>query len=262
MPRQHFKEKSGLTVKGLTGPFRMDSTSLALPALRLKTPFTDLALTFRMDMNAFSTDLPADSTGAFTAIMRGSIGAHDLLSLASPYLPKNILNVWPRVPLVVNGRVGGNLHQLHINNMYLAMPGILKLDAGGFLDNVTVPAALRADMNVTARTGNLAFISSLLPKSVTSTVNIPQDIAFRGHVKMDGQQIASRFVASQGGGFHRWQRRSRYETHGLPRQPEGAPLAYCPFPQASAHPSLHGNDRGTWLRHRPFLTPHAAACRC
>ncbi len=195
-----FQEKSGLTVKGLTGPFRMDSTSLALPALRLKTPFTDLALTFRMDMNAFSTDLPADSTGAFTAIMRGSIGAHDLLSLASPYLPKNILQIWPRVPLVVNGRVGGNLHRLHINNMYLALPGILKLDAGGFLDNVTVPAALRADMNVNARTGNLAFINSLLPKSVTSTVNIPQGIAFRGHVKMNGQQIASRFVASQGGG--------------------------------------------------------------
>lgn len=59
---------------------------------------------------------------AFTAIMRGSIGTHDLRSLASPYLPKNILSVWPRVPLVVNGRVGGNLHRLHINNMYLAMP--------------------------------------------------------------------------------------------------------------------------------------------
>lgn len=193
-----FQEKSGLTVQRLHGPFRMDSTTLALPALRLKTPFTDLALSFRMDKNAFSTDLPADSTGAFTAIMRGSIGAHDLRSLASPYLPKNILNVWPRVPFVVNGRVGGNLHRLHINNMYLAMPGILRLQAGGFLTNVTVPEALRADMNVNARTGSLAFIKPLLPKSVTATVNIPQGIAFRGHVKMNGQQIASRFSASQG----------------------------------------------------------------
>ena len=195
-----FQEKSGLTVQRLHGPFRMDSTTLALPALRLKTPFTDLALSFRMDKNAFSTDLPADSTGAFTAVMRGSIGAHDLRSLASPYLPKNILSVWPRVPLVVNGRVGGNLHRLHINNMYLAMPGILRLQTGGFLTNVTVPEALRADMNVNARTGSLAFIKPLLPKSVTATVNIPQGIAFRGHVKMNGQQIASHFVASQGGG--------------------------------------------------------------
>lgn len=195
-----FREKSGLAVKGLNGPFHMDSTSLALPALRLKTPFTDLALSFRMDMNAFSTDLPADSTGAFRAVVRGSVGAHDLLALASPYLPKNILQVWPRVPLVVNGSVGGNLHRLHINNMYLAMPGIAKLDADGFLANATVPSALRADMDVNARTGNLAFVSSLLPKSVTSTVNIPRGIAFRGHVKMNGQQVSSRFVASQGGG--------------------------------------------------------------
>ena len=195
-----FQEKSGLTVQRLHGPFRMDSTTLALPGLRLKTPFTDLALSFRMDKNAFSTDLPADSTGAFTAVMRGSIGAHDLRSLASPYLPKNILSVWPRVPLVINGRVGGNLHRLHINNMYLAMPGILRLQTGGFLTNVTVPEALRADMNVNARTGSLAFIKPLLPKSVTATVDIPQGIAFRGHVKMNGQQIASRFAASQGGG--------------------------------------------------------------
>ena len=195
-----FQEKSGLTVQRLHGPFRMDSTTLALPGLRLKTPFTDLALSFRMDKNAFSTDLPADSTGAFTAVMRGSIGAHDLRSLASPYLPKNILSVWPRVPLVINGRVGGNLHRLHINNMYLAMPGILRLQTGGFLTNVTVPEALRADMNVNARTGSLAFIKPLLSKSVTATVNIPQGIAFRGHVKMNGQQIASRFAATQGGG--------------------------------------------------------------
>lgn len=195
-----FQEKSGLTVKGLSGLFRMDSTSLALPALRLKTPFTDLALTFRMDMNAFSTDQPADSTGTFTAVMCGSIGAHDLLALASPYLPKNILHIWPRVPLVVNGRVNGNLHRLHINNMYLAMPGILKLNAGGFLTNVTVPTALCADMDVNARTGSLAFIKPLLPTSVTPTVNIPQDIGFRGHVKMNGRQVASRFVATQGGG--------------------------------------------------------------
>ena len=195
-----FQEKSGLTVQRLHGPFRMDSTTLALPGLRLKTPFTDLALSFRMDKNAFSTDLPADSTGAFTAVMRGSIGAHDLRSLASPYLPKNILSVWPRVPLVINGRVGGNLHRLHINNMYLAMPGILRLQTGGFLTNVTVPEALRADMNVNARTGSLAFIKPLLPKSVTATVDIPQGIAFRGHVKMNGQQIASRFAATQGGG--------------------------------------------------------------
>ncbi len=195
-----FHEKCGLNVANVKGPFRMDSTGIALPDLRLKTPTSDILLAFTMDMNAFSTDLPADSTGAFSINMHGSLGSQDLLTLASPYIPRNIYNVWPRVPLVVDGKVGGNLHRLHINGMYLSMPGIMKVNADGFVANVTSPASLRANMNVNAFANNLAFITPLLPKSVTSNVNIPRGIALRGNVRFEDKRLATKFTAAQGGG--------------------------------------------------------------
>lgn len=195
-----FHEKCGLNVANAKGPFRMDSTSIALPDLRLKTPSSDILLAFKMDMNAFSTDLPADSTGAFSINLHGSLGSQDLLTLASPYIPYNIRRVWPRVPLVVNGKVGGNLHRLHINGLHISMPGIMKANADGFVANVTSPASLRADMNVNALSSNLAFIAPLMPKSVTSNINIPRGISLRGNVRLDGKRLATRFSASQGGG--------------------------------------------------------------
>ncbi len=195
-----FHEKCGLNVDNVKGPFRMDSVGIALPDLRLKTPYSDLLLAFKMDMNAFTTDLPADSTGAFSVNLRGSLGSKDLLTLASPYIPRDVCDAWPRVPLVVDGKVGGDLHRLHINNMHLAMPGIMKVNADGFVANVTNPSSIRANMNVNALASNLSFITPLLPKSVTSNINIPRGIGLRGNVKLDGKQLATKFSATQGGG--------------------------------------------------------------
>ncbi len=195
-----FHEKCGLDVANVKGAFRMDSIGIALPELRLKTPSSDILMAFKMDMNAFSTDLPADSTGSFSVNIHGTLGSKDLLTLASPYMPQDIGNVWPRVPLVVDGKVGGNLHRLHINGLHLSMPAIMKVNADGFVANVTSPASIRANMNVNALASNLSFITPLLPKSVTSNINIPRGIGLRGNVKVDGKQLATNFSASQGGG--------------------------------------------------------------
>ncbi len=195
-----FHEKCGLDVANVKGAFRMDSIGIALPELRLKTPSSDILMAFKMDMNAFSTDLPADSTGSFSVNIHGTLGSKDLLTLASPYMPQDIGNAWPRVPLVVDGKVGGNLHRLHINGLHLSMPEIMKVNADGFVANVTSPASIRANMNVNALASNLSFITPLLPKSVTSNINIPRGIGLRGNVKVDGKQLATNFTASQGGG--------------------------------------------------------------
>lgn len=195
-----FHEKCGLDVANVKGAFRMDSMGIALPELRLKTPSSDILLAFKMDMDAFSTDLPADNTGSFSVNIHGTLGSKDLLTLASPYIPHDICNAWPRVPLVVDGKVGGNLHRLHINGLHLSMPEIMKVNADGFVANVTSPTSIHANMNVDALASNLSFITPLLPKSVTSNINIPRGVGLQGNVKLDGKQLATKFLASQGGG--------------------------------------------------------------
>lgn len=190
-----FYERCGLAVNNLSGPFAMDSLQLALPGLRLRTPSSDLLVHFRMDMNAFADSLP----GHFSANVSGTVGRQDLMILASPMMPRNIVSAWPRVPLVVNAKLGGNLQRLHLQQLYLNLPSVLKLRADGFLSNLT-GKHLMAGLNVNATGGRLDFVNKLLPASTASTVRIPNGITFRGRVNVDGDRYGSRFVATQGGG--------------------------------------------------------------
>lgn len=190
-----FHEKSGMQVASLRGPFRMDSLGITLPGMWLTTPSTNLYVAFRLDNAADSTD-----SYSLSATLRGSIGSQDIRTLGAPYLPKALAANLPRVPLVVNGTVGGNMQKMHIRNLYAAMPGIVKLRANGFLANLDDTKRLKADVSVNANAANLDFVKAMLPKSVTSTVNIPHGIGLRGHMRLDGPAIAARFNATQGGG--------------------------------------------------------------
>ena len=54
-----FKEKSGITVNDISGPFAMDSVKISLPSFSLKTPDSYLKANLIMDLNAFSDKNPA-----------------------------------------------------------------------------------------------------------------------------------------------------------------------------------------------------------
>lgn len=205
-----FREKCGLTVNSLVGPFSMDSTQLALPSLCIYTPTSNLFVSFRLIPSLLDSEVTPLSPGrgeggeagqpALTATLRGTLGQQDLLTLAAPYMPKELVANWPRVPLVVNATVGGNLQKLHVSQLHADLPGILKINADGFLGNITDTEHLKASLNINANAGNLGFITAMLPKSTTESVNIPRGIGFKGKVSIDGNRYASHFTATQGGG--------------------------------------------------------------
>ena len=203
-----FREKSGLVVSRLQGPFAMDSTRLDLPGLSLETPGSQLRVAFGMDMNAFADHAP----GALRATLHGHVGTADLLLLAGQYLPKNVRDNLPRQPLVVNGTVGGNLQRLHIGSMSLSVPTVAGVAANGFVRNLTQPAHLWANLNVKLRTGNLACLRRMLARMLPATVTLPDGIAFRGNVTANGPRYASTFIATQGGG--RLSGRASVDTRG------------------------------------------------
>lgn len=191
-----FKEKSGLTVTSLVGPFAMDSTSLALPNLRLKTPTSDLLLSYQMDLNAFADSAP----GRLKATVHGTLGKQDLMTFVGSNLPKAMARRWPNYPLSVDGTVGGNLQKLHLNQVTVKLPSAFRVYADGFVGNVLDTNHLKADVDVNATTYNLGFITAMLDRDLMKTIRIPSGIGFRGNVKVSGPQYASRFTLTQGGG--------------------------------------------------------------
>lgn len=191
-----FKEKSGLSITSLVGPFSMDSTSLALPSLRLKTPTSDLLLSYRMDLNAFADSAP----GALKAVIHGTLGKQDLMTFVGSSLPAPLARRWPNYPLAIDGTVGGNMQKLRLNDVNLKLPTAFRIVADGFAGNLMDMDHLKADVDVDATTYDLSFITAMLDRDLMKTIRIPRGIGFRGNVKVDGQQYASRFMLTQGGG--------------------------------------------------------------
>jgi hypothetical protein len=193
-----FREKSGLAVTHLQGPFAMDSLRLSLPGIRVKTiSGTDLALDYTMDMNAFDELSP----GSMSVKVKGQVGKQDLMVFAGPSLPRNMVSKWPVQPLVVVGEVRGNLQKARLKDVHLSIPSVFKLKANGFVAHVTDPSHLKADLDVEAHTGNLDFVKSMLDHSLAQTIRIPQGIGLKSHVGIDGQRYTlTELTATQGGG--------------------------------------------------------------
>lgn len=193
-----FREKSGLDVTHLQGPFAMDSLRLSLPGVRVKTTSgTDLALNYAMDMNAFDEQSP----GSLNAKVKGQVGKQDLMTFVGPSLPRQLVNKWPVQPLVVVGSVRGNMQKAHLKDVHLAIPSVIKLRADGFVANVVDPERLKANLDVDAYTGNLDFVESMLDRDLAHTIRIPQGIGLKTQVNIDGERYTfTKLTATQGGG--------------------------------------------------------------
>lgn len=191
-----FREKSGLRVDSLRGAFSMDSTHLALSDLRLRTPESDLAVDFGMDLNAFDAQAP----GKLHAVVHGHVGKHDILTMAGNTIPPALARRWPSYPLSVDAVARGNLRKMHLSGVRLALPTAFRISGDGFAANLSDPAHLRADLSLHARTYDLSFVMALLDRDLMRTVSVPRGIAFDGRVRVDGTNYRATFVAAQGGG--------------------------------------------------------------
>lgn len=239
-----FAEKSGLVVNSLQGAMDMDSLRLSLSRLQLQTQAgTQIALDYAMDMNAFADSLP----GHFRADARGQVGRRDLMLIVGSSLPADMRRHYPNKPLVVAGRVHGNLQQLRLKDMHLAMPGVFKGRVDGFMYHLTRPERLRADLDLHARTQDLSFVSAMLSRDLRHTLRIPQGIGFDGRVRLNGSQYSSTFVATQGGGSmkgnvsldaRRMAYHARLSAHAFPIQHFLPHQQLRPF---SGDLTLHGN---------------------
>ncbi|MDD4534694.1 MAG: translocation/assembly module TamB domain-containing protein [Prevotella sp.] len=192
-----FKEQSGLTVDKLQGRFYMDSTRLAFPSLMVNTEAgTKLGLNFQMDNTAFDEIAP----GKFSVSLKGQVGKQDLMTFIGSKLPSQLRKQWPNKPLILIGDVRGNMQKSRIKINVLSIPGVIKLKADGFAENLLDMNKLKANVDVNTKAQNLSFVSALFDRSIRKTFNIPNEIGFDGNVKVSGNEYASTFTATQGGG--------------------------------------------------------------
>lgn len=190
-----FHEQSGLDLRRFHGPFYMDSTSLKLASIDVKTSVSTIRGKLAMDLNAFDDKNP----GKLKADIHATLGKPDLLLFmadASPLLRKS----WPAYPLDLHGKAEGNLQRLSLKDVKLSMPMVFSLDADGTLANIMNEKLLRADLNVKGRTLNTGFANTLLRAQLGPDIQIPSGIGLTAKVKARGQSYAADFSLTQGGG--------------------------------------------------------------
>lgn len=220
-----FQEQSGLAVTRLQGAFTMDSLRLSLPGMALKTPSgTNLALDYAMDLNAFDNNNP----GTMSANVHGQLSRQDLMTFVGSSLPRNLARKWPTQPMVIVGAIGGNMQKARLKNVNIQIPTVLKLKADGFVENLTDPKRLKANMDLRAQTGNLDFVKSMLDRNVAQTFRIPRGIVLDTHVLVDRDNYTlNNLKVTQGGGtlrgsasidLDKMSYQARLTAHRLPLQ--------------------------------------------
>ena len=190
-----FKEKSGLTVNDFSGIVSMDSTRLSVPAFSMKTPDSNLSAKVEMDLNAFDDFNP----GKVYADVDGYLGKQDLMRFMGD-MPQDFVRKWPNQPLTIRGRMRGNMQRADLSGVYVSLPTAFNLNASGYVENMTKPSALKADLKLKGKTDNLDFVTTMLPPEVNREVKIPRGIGIDGTFKANGPVYGADFIATEGGG--------------------------------------------------------------
>ena len=142
------KEQSGLTIMETQGRVEMDSLSLTIPQLHMKTEDSDLSLAYRMDMNAFDDENPE----TFSLSSEGQIGKGDIIYFtrmggADTRDVCTMLNQeLPVRPVEVQLQADGNLQALDVSQLHLKVPGKAVVDGSATLWDVTNDLSLQTKL--------------------------------------------------------------------------------------------------------------------
>ena len=190
-----FKEKSGIQVDNLSGQVALDSVRLSLRQLELKTPDSHIMADVEMDLNAFDEDHP----GVLYTDLNAVVGKQDMLRFMGD-LPEQARRKWPSQPMMVTGKLRGNLNNAYFDGLHVDWPSTLTLHADGYVANLSKMEQLDASVKLKGTTGNLDFITYMLGPDVTSSVNIPHGISLDGDLKATGPRYIANMNIGEGGG--------------------------------------------------------------
>lgn len=191
-----FKEKSGIDIAGISGTVGMDSLQLRLPTFTLRTPDSWLKAQLTMDLNAFSDSCP----GHLQLTANASLAKRDIMKFMDG-MPKSFRNTWPDKPLTINTVLSGNLQRMDFRLLNIVLPTAMKLNANGYAANLTDMNRLQSDINLSATTYNLSFLTQLAGKDAMAGIRIPSGMSLKGNVKTSGlEKYLADLTLGEGGG--------------------------------------------------------------
>lgn len=199
------KEQSGLTIMETQGRLEMDSTSLTVPKLHMRTEDSDLSLAYRMDMNAFDDENP----GKFSLVSEGQIGKGDIIYFTRMGGPdtKDVCTMLnkelPVRPVEVQLQADGNLQTLDVSQLHLKVPGKAVVDGSATLWDVANDLSLQTKLKAKDAYGaSINLDGGYVMASDAYRVDMTfSNLMVNSYVAMDERTVLSGKVKANGRGF-------------------------------------------------------------
>ncbi len=189
------KEQSGIAISDISTSLRLDSTEIDLPSLRLRTPDSDLEAELRMGLNLMDNRNP----GKVYLRLKAYLGKQDIMLFAGS-MPQQFVHSYPNRSLSVICSMNGTLKHMDVTGLDMSLPTAFQMSAKGWAENVTDIDRLNADVSFNGSTGNLGFVTRLLPSSVAKTFRIPQGMGIKGNAQANGSCYSADITVSEGKG--------------------------------------------------------------
>ena len=198
-------ERTGLAIREARGRVEMDSVSLTVPTLHVKTADSDLSLAYRMDMNAFDEVAP----GSFSFLGEGLMGKGDIVYFTqlggedTREVAAMLNGQLSARPVEVQLKAEGNLEELVVKRLWAKVPGMALVEGEATLWDVADDLSLKTDLSLKDVHGasasvNGSYVMALDAYKADVTFN---NWVLNNYVPMDDHTVLTGKASVHGRGF-------------------------------------------------------------
>jgi len=187
------REQSGLEISDVQASVLMDSLSLRLPRLALKTPYSQLRGKMEMGLGTDGTN----KQPGFLLDAEASIGPQDVLLVAGWELAgltteqrDGVQRHWPTWPLNVRAKANGSMQHAEVEQLSLTLPTAFHIESAGSVGNMADLTTLATDLKVKAELYDPALLQAFVP-AMGRDVRLPKGLRMEGDVQADGPLYAA-----------------------------------------------------------------------
>lgn len=199
-------ERSGISVKSLTGDILMDSISVTTPDLQLITPDSRMTLAGKFSWGESAGQEP-DGLKLHADV---SLGKQDLMLFLTG-LPRNFVRKYPNRPLRIQAVAGGSLDSVQFDRLQVDLPTALHLEAKGVAKHFSDLKTMVADLKWEGRTSNLDFMKALFPSEMAARLDLPA-ISLDGALSVRSDDYRAQLSIKESYGKLKLQARYRAEA--------------------------------------------------
>lgn len=203
--RTAFDERSGLSLRQLSGSYRMDSLAMQLEDLELRTSESHIQGQLSMPWSL----LERDKRAALDLDLKASLGTADILNLSGQALEQvetetqlvgRMRHRQLLAPLKLDLALKGTLSELQ-TRLELSWPDVLRLSLGGPLYALTDDAQRSGRLQLETELGAKATsLLSLVSPELTREYRLPKGLSLKGQVKIKRGDYALQLQLKEGTG--------------------------------------------------------------